>query len=527
VPEHLRALVVILAISTVAWAIVKVPFTTYVCAEEDFKRRRNLWFVITLAAFLSHNFWLFVLIAGFAVTLSARSEHNRLAMFLGLALALPWMGRSIQGLGIVNELFTLTPTRLLALILLLPSWLSLRRQPGVEPFGSLLCDKLLVAAILLEVALTLPERTLTSVMRDSVLYKFTDVFLVYYVASRSLRTVQSFRDVFGAFVAGAMAFCLVLVFEAGRNWLLYRSVDDALGAALHSGGIYLRRAGLLRAEGTAGQSIIAGLTCAVAIGMYLYVGGLIRSVAWKGVCAGILVLGLIAALARAPWLGSGLMLVVFLLLGPSPLANLGKLAAATVVVVLALVFAGAADEVIDFLPWVGTVDASTVAGREQLLTVALQVIQQNLLFGRYDFGTLPALEVLRDGSGIIDIVNTYLLIALRGGITSLGLFVGLAVAAMGATAVALAKVRDRSDERHAIGRSLMATLVGVMFIIFTVSPIFNVYLFFYALVGLAVGHARLVARGEPAQGMQARGAARPGRQGPAPGWQTAGRRRGV
>jgi hypothetical protein len=518
VPEHLRALVVILVIATFVWSVAQVPFTHYVCAREDFKRRRNMWFVLTLTAFFAHNFWIFCLVTGLALTWTLKDESNRYAMFLGLMLTLPYFGRSIGGLGVVNELFTLTQLRLLALVILVPTWLHLRRQPGVEPFGSLLADKLLMAMIAWEVILTLPDRTVTSVVRDSVLYKFTDVFLTYYVASRALRSSQAFRDALGAFVAGAMVFCLVLVFESVRNWLLYRAVDDALGAALGTGGIYLRRAGLLRAEGTAGQSIVAGLTASIAMGLFLYIGGLIRSLPWRAACFGILTLGLIAALARAPWIGTVFMFLVFFALGPSPMSNLLKMGGVFVGAAILLVLTGADDRVIDFLPWVGTVDANTVEGRERLATVALQVIRENLLFGRYDYGTLPALEVLRDGSGIIDIVNTYIIIALRGGITSLGLFIAFIAAALFALAAALHGLPDRRDERHAMGRAVLATLLGVLFIIATVSPIFNVYPLYYTLAGLAVGFGRLVARGERPVAGAAAGPARPASRGPAPRW---------
>lgn len=495
-PEHLRALVVILVIATAVFAIAKVPITSQVCTPEDFKRRRNLWFALTLSAFLAHSFWLFVLVAGVVLTLAMRNETNRYALYLGLMLALPEFGASISGLGVVNELFSITQLRFLALVVLLPAYLHLRKQPGVEPFGKLLCDKLLLCMFGLEIILTLPYRTPTSVLRDSVLYAFTDIFLTYYVASRSLRSTKAFRDALGAFVAGAMVFCLVLAFESGRNWLLYRAVDDALGASLGSGGIYLRRAGLLRAEGTAGQSIVAGYTCAVAIGLYLYVGTQIRSFAWRSACMAILVIGLIAALARAPWLGACMMLVIFVLFGPTPFSSLLKLGGVVLAAVPILVFTGADATVIDFLPWVGTVDASTVEGRERLATVALQVVRENLLFGRFDFGTVPALEVLRDGSGIIDIVNTYLIIALKGGVVSLGLFVGLISVAIVGLIGGLIKVADRRDERHVLGRALLATLAGVLFVIATVSPIFFIYPIYWSLAGLAVGYGRLIARGE-------------------------------
>lgn len=496
-PEHLRALVVILGIAVTVFAVIRVPITSLPCTPEDFARRRNLWFVLTLSAFLAHDFWLFVLIAGGALIWAQRAEPNRYALYLGLMLALPYMGAQIPGLGLVNELFTLTQMRVLSLFVLLPTYLWLRRQPGVQAFGTLWCDKLLLAMFVLEVVLTLPERTFTSVVRDSVLYKFTDVFLTYYVASRSLRSLQAFRDALGAFVAGAMVLCMVLVFESARDWLLYRSVDDALGASLGSGGIYLRRAGLLRAEGTAGQSIVAGFTCAVALGIFLYVGMLIKSLAWRTVCGAILVLGLIAALARAPWLGACLMLTIFVLLGPSPLAGAFKLVGVVFAVVVVLVVSGASDRVLDFLPWVGTVDANTVEGRERLAVVAFQVVLDNFWFGRFDYGQLPEIESLRDGSGIIDIVNTYLIIALKGGVTSLGLFVAFIAVALGGVIGGLRRLSDRRDERHALGRSLLATLAGVLFIIATVSPIFFVYPIYWSLAGLAVGYGQWIAQGSP------------------------------
>jgi O-antigen ligase len=495
-PEHLRALVVILVIATGVFVIAKTPLTAQACSVADFKRRRNLWFVLTLSAFLAHNFWLFVLIVSFALAYALRTETNRYALYLGLMLTLPRLTASIPGLGIVNELFAIDQLRLLALVVLLPTYLALRRRPDVEPFGRLLTDKLLLGILVLEVVLTFPYRTLTSVIRDSVLYAFTDIFLTYYVASRSLRTLKAFRDALGAFIAGAMVFCAVVAFEFGKYWLLYRAVDEALGVSLGSGGIYLRRAGLLRAEGTAGQSIIAGYTCAVAIGLYLYVGTLIRGRSWQAVCLLVLLAGLIGALARAPWLAVCMMVAVYIVLGPAPLTTLLKVLAGLVALVPILWLTGAGDNLVDFLPWVGSIDASTVEGREHLFSVSLQLIYEYPWFGRYDFRLDPALEVLRDGSGRIDMVNTYIIIALQGGLVSLALFAGFAVSVLVQIASGLRRAASRVDERHVLGRALLATLLGILFMIATVSPISFIYPILWSVAGLAVGYGRLLARGE-------------------------------
>ena len=129
---------------------------------------RNLWFALTLAAFLAHNFWLFVLLASAALIYAARSESNKFALYLAVMLALPRLAASISGGGIVKELFAIEPLRLLSLFILVPAWWALRKQPGVEPFGRLACDKIMIAMFALEIVLTLPERTVPSVLRDSV-----------------------------------------------------------------------------------------------------------------------------------------------------------------------------------------------------------------------------------------------------------------------------------------------------------------------------------------------------------------------
>ena len=356
-PEHLRALVFILAISGAVFAFAKAPITATACSLEDFKRRRNLWFALTLSAFLAHNFWVFIALASFALIYAGGKDSNRFALYLAVMLALPRLSASIPGFGLMKELFSIEPLRLLSLLILLPAYLSLRRQPGVEPFGRLLCDKLLICSFVLEVALTLPYRTFTSVIRDSVFYEFTNVFLLYYVASRSLRTTKDFRDALGAFTVGVMIFCAIVAVEFGRRWLLYSALDDALGVSLGNRG-YLLRSNMLRARARR-TSIVAGYTCAVGIGLYLYVRTLIPNLLLRRLGMLLLIAGIIGAFARAPWLGAVGMIMVFVLLGPTPIGTLGKLLGALLLAVPILLMTQAGAVIIDHLPWVGTVDSGS------------------------------------------------------------------------------------------------------------------------------------------------------------------------
>jgi hypothetical protein len=492
VPEHLRALVVILALSIPVFALAKAPITATISSAEDFRRRRNLWFFFTFAAFFAHSFWLFALLLTCALVLARRNETNPMALYLALFIALPPISQSIPGLGLVNELFAVDHVRLLALFVLLPAYMALRRQPGTEAFGRLLPDKLLLGYLVLEVALTLPYRTLTSVLRDSVAYAFTDVFLPYYVASRSVRTLKAFRDALGALVVSVLVLSLILLFEYRGYWLLYSALDRALGVDW-GGNSYLTRAGNLRASGTIGHAIAAGYVCAAALGLYLYLRTVISSVFMRRLAMLVIAGGLLGALSRAPWLGAVAMIVVFMALGPSPVASLSKLGLAVVATLPVLLATDIGSKIIDYLPWVGEVDARNVDGRARLAEVAFQVFLENPVFGRFDYLVHPAMEALRGSDGIIDTVNTYVVVGLRGGGVGLALFVGVFTTAGYGVFKSLRRLGNKGDERHALGRALLATLIGVLLIIGTVSPILVIPTVYWILAGLAVGYSRMIA----------------------------------
>lgn len=87
-PDHIKALVVILALATVVFKLAKIPVCGMATSVEDFKRRRNLWFGITLALFLSHNFWLFLIIAACMLLYTLPREPNKLAIYFLVLLLL-------------------------------------------------------------------------------------------------------------------------------------------------------------------------------------------------------------------------------------------------------------------------------------------------------------------------------------------------------------------------------------------------------------------------------------------------------
>ena len=210
----------------------------------------------------------------------------------------PPLGAEITGLGVINYFFSINYLRLLALTVLFPTYLSLRNQPGTEPFGRLLPDKLISGYLILNFFLELQVDSLTNTLRHGVFYVFVDVFLPYYVASRSLREIRQFREALMGFVVAALLLSAVAAFEYAKHWLLYASLHDALGVPW-AFGRYLDRAETLRAQASTGQPIPLGYVIAVAIGLSVYLRRSVPNRVLRDLGLLLLIAGLIAPAVSA------------------------------------------------------------------------------------------------------------------------------------------------------------------------------------------------------------------------------------
>lgn len=491
-PEHLRALVVILVLATVIFAFAKAPACALASATGDFERRRNLWFAITLVAFLAHNFWIYIIVAAALLLFAVPKEPNKLAMFFFLLFAVPAIPAQITGLGVINYFFTIDYIRLLSLAVLLPAFMSLRTQPDTERFGRAIPDKLLAGYIILNFLLQLKASTFTDTLRHGVFYAFTDIFLPYYVASRSLKNLQGFRDALMGFVTAVLVLSAIAAFEFARHWLLYRSLQDALGVQWEYG-TYLERGESLRALGTTAQPIALGYLIAVAAGFSLYLRKSVASpMAW-GLGVVLLIMGLIAPLSRGPWVGAAAMLLVFVATGPSPGLRFAKLGLLGVIILPIVLASPAGERIIDFLPFVGTIEAGNVTYRERLAEISIQIITQHPFFGAFDYIYSPAMRELKQGEGVIDIVNTYLGVSLGSGLVGLSIFLGFFIVVTVSIFKSMRNLANRTDEHYLLGQVLFSTLLGILIIIATVSSISVIPVIYWSVAGLGVAYARVLA----------------------------------
>jgi hypothetical protein len=168
--------------------------------------------------------------------------------------------------------------------------------------------------------LVIRDSEFTNVLRVAVQLTLF-VLIPYFAFSRAITSVADVRKVFLAFIIAALPIALLAVFELVRNWHIYGSIQFAWGGPI----IYLRRAGLLRASVTSGNSIVLGFILMVAFGCVLAVWKKAKR-RFREIVLVSIALGLFASLSRGPWVGCAALLIVFLATGPNAVSNVGKIA---------------------------------------------------------------------------------------------------------------------------------------------------------------------------------------------------------
>jgi len=484
-PEYIRALIVILVLSATVFAIAKTPATATAMSSEDFVRRRNTWFYLTLAGFLSHNYWVFVVIASIVLINAAKREHNRIALYFFLLLALPQIKVEIPGFAGIRYFYTIDYVRLLSAIVLVPVCLQARKlavSTGAKAYAS---DKILAIYIVLNLVLQAQHDIATEVVRSTLSW-IIDVVVPYYAISRSLKDVKGMRETWMSFVVAAMPAAMVAVFEFVRHWILYSSAGDALGVEWDPG--YLARGEMLRASATSGQAIVLGYIMAIAIGLFLALRQSVPIKKFYLAGMALLVAGIVAPVSRGPWVGLVVILLLFVATGEKPLQRIIKFSLAALPVGIALMFTPYGQKIIDYLPFIGNVEKENVTYRQNLFETSVQIIRDHPFFGSTDY--LLHMEELRQGQGIIDLVNTFLIVGLNTGLVGLSLYLLFFFTVLRHAFKAM-RHAPRGSELRVQGQALLAVLVGILLIIATVSPIYQVPILLWSVAAMCLAYGSL------------------------------------
>jgi O-antigen ligase len=201
--------------------------------------------------------------------------------------------------------------------------------------------------------------------------------------------------------------------------------------------------------------------------------------------------GLIATLSRGPWVGAMVLVLVYIVTSPMAVANLVRFAVIGAMVLLPLLLTPFGGRLFDLLPFIGSIDAESLSYRQRLFDSAIPVIERNPWFGSRDFLLTPEMQGMMQGQHIIDVVNTYLAIALNSGLVGLGFFLAIFVTILIGLRRVLKFEVVRKTGLGAYMRASMATLVAILVTIGTVSFIDYISYVCWSFTGLCVALIRI------------------------------------
>jgi len=481
-PETIKALIVIIAMGSLTLTIQsrKLPG---IISRNEFRTYFLLWIGVTLTAFLSHNYWIFIFFTCVIISVFSKkeSQNDSFSSYVWLLPLLPMLAKDIPGIGGVRFIFELDYPRLLSLTILFP--LFLNQNDKRKAFLRLPSDKIFAIYLLINILISTRNGELTNIIRTN-LYLFLDMFLPYYVASRSFRNSQDFKKVAFVIFASTSILASIALFETLYGWRLYSSLYNSLDIAQRFSS-YSYREGLLRASSTFSSSIVLGYMLVIGMGMGLAITTELKKNRQSLFLFSLCGLALLATLSRGPWVGCLILFSIYVLLHKNKAKNIKLSFYALFLTIPILIFTSIGQNIISLLPFSGGSNEGSISYRKELFEKSWGVIQQHPLLGSNTYLKTPEMLSLMQGQGIIDIVNSYLRIALNSGLLGVGSFILFFVSLLFSLYKAQQALNKNDRELHQYAICLIATLTSVLFIIATVSSIDIVGHVYWLLAGLA------------------------------------------
>lgn len=483
-PEQFRAAIVIVALSLITfWIANKALKGNY--SLKELKKWQSLWLVTFAGAVLVQNFWVFsiLVLVGATVMLPTKSPE-RVYLYLLLICILPLKQLEIPGVAGIRYLFELDYARLMVIALLLPLFIFGQHNP--KPF-KLVTDKYVIGFIVLVSILEFRDNSITNAIRSSFLL-FLDIYLPYYLISRHIKTSEDIKKAMVMLFIGLAPFALIGVFETLKHWFLYLRISESIFDVRGYNGYTDIRGGGIRASAVFVSPIILGYVMVIATGILLYIRSFSEQKRLINLALLAIVACLIATKSRGPWVGFAFLITVYLWTSPGGLKKVILLCMSGILSLPILNMTATGAKYINMLPIIGDTRADTIDYRSRLIENAWSVFQRNPLFGSTNFIESPEMESMRQGQGIIDLVNTYIQIALPYGMLGLLLFCSIFYTLLTGSYKSFRRFSGINENMHQLGKSFFATLLSMMFIIGTVSSIDYVPVFYWAIAGLAAAY---------------------------------------
>jgi O-antigen ligase len=464
---------IFIALSIVAWLTKMVcgPGLRTILSPKDFK---IAWWgivgTLAVSCFSVQVGLFFVTLPIWVLILSSqlgKDGSGRMPAYALLCCICPPMFVDLQHLGPLNDLMRLTPFRVLSLFLLLPEVFRIlsRRHVARSPSWLTLCDCTTAAYAIYWLVRHFSGASISSIGREA-LGQLLDSLIPYFVISRACVDFETRRRFLGFVLLGATYEAMVGIVESASRHYLYAQLQwlYSIGWGQSTG---LLRGSWLRAEAAFPGPLALAVLLTFALGIWFALKSPGKSRPYL-VVAGVLGAGLLATYGRGPILAAGI-----LLLGAKLLRHMSTRRYLVIMVLGAIVIsagwkAGIGDAVLSLVGSAPGGDETAdfnVQYRQQLLTTSLALLQQSPWWGVPNF--IEQMQDLRQGEGLIDLVNTYLVIALNSGLIGLVLvMIPFAVTLWNETSRATANLALQRE-----GAFWIPLTASFMAAIFTVSPI--------------------------------------------------------
>lgn len=505
-PEEIRALIFIFIIISLPLALF-IRFASYLSLKAEAKQWAVIWAITTILAFLLPNFWIFsVFITILLLVFTKNNPILKICLFFVLLPSLPAASIAIPGFDIINYFFNINFPLLLSIILLLPLAFS-RSSPNraTKSIRYFIYSFFLLFVIVHyqesssvhKGGVIIRESSFTEVLRYGFILGLT-ILVPYLAMSKTIKSSTDINKLLLAIVFGIFLQACIGIAETLKDWHLYNAATESMGISWGTGG-YQMREGLLRASAALGHSITFGYTLVIGLGLLLNFYSPKHPKAHRIFWFILVILstGLLATLSRGPWVGAAAMIIFYFLIADKSFKNLTKLGLIAVLSLSILSLFPVGQRFIELLPYMSsetdTHAAGTISYRERLMEQSWKVIQKNPFFGSANYMDTPEMEVMRQGEGIIDMVNTYLAIALEIGLVGLSLFLMIFIITLSRIYKIISRLKRKPEYENQWlqGRSIFAAVIGIMVIIFTVSSIGVTSFYYWSILGIAAAYINI------------------------------------
>lgn len=485
-PEYIQPLIIITVLTGVVYWMMNKSLASHFDISK-LNQWQMSWFLMLYGAVFLKSIW-FIAAAVFIIAnlkIPAKSVQ-RVYFYLVLICTIPLISLRIPGFAGIQSIFPLTYTNLMIISLLLPAIINLKSP---QKLFSIPVDKYIVGFLILLSLLEFRDNTITNALRESFL-SFIHIFVPYFVITRVINSQEKLKLALTALFIGIIPFALIGVFELITNWFLYTSISRQLDYQNFTNQYQDIRAGGLRAMGVFFSPIVLGYVMIYAGAILLYLQHFIKNRKLVLLAFGAIILCLLATKSRGPWIGFIFMMGVFIWTGRQGFGRLVRYGIISLMFLALGSMTSTGSKYVELLPFIGEERADTFDYRAQLLEKSMILIKKNLLFGDVNYINTPEMESMRQGQGIIDIVNSYIGIILPYGLIALLLFIGVFISVM-FDCRKIFKRKTCDEDVKLMGRVLFASIAGVMLTIFTVSSISYIPTLYWVLISLSASYVNI------------------------------------